>query len=172
MNKIHPDILAFWQDEPDMRVTDAELSTLEAEVGTPLPEAFKRYHKEIGYKRTYFKNEKYKWGEVEAGITPTYEPGAGSTQGQVVFAYFYSMEGISNNRKEHASSLPPQMLTIGSALGKTSGQVLLDLSSNNLGKVWFWERSDEPWGKGGNDRLGLLGADLYDMLARLTPYEG
>ncbi|WEZ85428.1 hypothetical protein P6U16_25365 (plasmid) [Rhizobium sp. 32-5/1] len=63
MAEIHPDILAFWQDEPQKLGTPEELRQLEADLGTTLPDSFKEYQSEIGYKRIYFKNEKYKWGK-------------------------------------------------------------------------------------------------------------
>ena len=142
MAEIHPDILAFWQDEPQKVGTAEELRQLEADLGTTLPDSFKEYQSEIGYKRIYFKNEKYKWGEMEAGINAMYDMGAQDVERPIVFSYFYSIEGIRNNQQDFASSMkladigariPPGMLTVGSAMGKTQGQVLLNLSDENMG---------------------------------------
>lgn len=39
--------------------------------------------------------------------------------------------------------IPPNTLVIGSAVGHTSGQVLLSLSEADNGTVWYWERADQ-----------------------------
>lgn len=88
MPNIHEDIIEFWKDEPENTASDDDLAELEKDVGVALPESYKKYQKEIGYKRIYFKNDKYKWGEHEAGIKAAYDVGSERVEREIVFSYF------------------------------------------------------------------------------------
>jgi hypothetical protein len=180
MQQIDPDLLAFWADEPDNKATDADLDRLEADIGFALPLPYRRYQKEIGYKRLYFKNQKYKWGETENLIAARYDMNLQAIERNILLRHFYPIDSVRKNYElfsrpfgfleDVGPRIPPQMLTIGAAAGKTDGQVLLNLGEKNFGTVWFWERFDATWGTSGNDTIGFLGDDVYDVLYKLRPY--
>jgi SMI1 / KNR4 family (SUKH-1) len=180
MQQIDPDLLAFWADEPDNKAADAELDALEAEIGFELPLIYRKFQKEIGYKRCFFKNDKYQGGDTDGVITVIYDMSLNVVERQVSFRFVYPPDSVRRNQEIFARPMelsedigpriPPQMLTIGGAAGKTDGQVLLNLGEKNFGTVWFWERFDATWGTSGNDMIGFLGNDVYDVLYKLKPH--
>ncbi|MFN7571747.1 MAG: SMI1/KNR4 family protein [Betaproteobacteria bacterium] len=172
MFRVPKEMLAYWEETAEPKATAADIAMIEAAVSAKLALPYVEFVTQFGfvlfsvvpgmrnvfdYALRYPDRMEVQAGDIRCLVDPK----------QLIEGYQVAT-GV-DSPDDGLPQFPPNYLPVGDAADQSC--ILLELSGDHPGRVWYWPENEDAWGRGTNVALGFVAENFYDFINRLRPWE-